>query len=69
MAKTEYEQIRTLMDAEDPRIAQAFEAKELFGDSVKKIALDLGVSEPRVYKLIARARAIGKEYRKENSNE
>ena len=69
MAKTEYEQIRTLMDAEDPRIAQAFEAKELFGDSVKKIALDLGVSEPRVYQLIARAKAIGKEYRKENSNE
>ena len=63
IAKTEYEKIRKRMDTEDVRIAQAFEAKVLFGDSVKKIALDLGVSEPRVYQLIARAKAIGREYR------
>lgn len=69
MAKVEYAEIRARMDAEDVRIAQAFEAKELLGDSVKKIALDLGVSEPRVYQLIARAKEIGKEYRKENTNE
>ena len=61
--KLEYAEIRALMDAEDPRIAQAFEAKELYGDSVKKIAADLGVSESRVYQLIARAKAIGREYR------
>ena len=69
MAKSEYEAIRARMDAEDVRIAQAFEAKVLFGDSVKKIAADLGVSEPRVYQLVARAKAIGKQYRKENDNE
>lgn len=69
LAKIEYEEIRARMDAEDKKIALAFEAKELLGDSVRKIAQDLGVSEPRVYQLIARAKAIGKEYRKENSNE
>ena len=69
MAKMEYADIRARMDAEDVRIAQAFEAKELFGDSVKKIAADLGVSEPRVYQLISRAKQIGKEYRKENSED
>lgn len=62
IAKKEYEELRVLMDAEDVRIAQALEAKVLLGDSVKKIAQDLGVSEPRVYQLIARAKAIGKEY-------
>lgn len=66
MAKLEYQAIRSLMDAEDPRIAIAFEAKELYGDSVKQIATDLGVSEPRVYQLISRAKAIGKQYRKDN---
>ena len=69
MAKLEYQAIRTLMDAEDPRIALAFEAKVLYGDSVKEIAVDLGVSEPRVYQLINRAKAIGKQYRKDNGNE
>ena len=64
IAKTEYAELRELMDAEDVRIAQAFEAKVLFGDSVKKIAQDLGVSEPRVYQLIARAKKIAKEYRR-----
>jgi DNA-directed RNA polymerase specialized sigma24 family protein len=66
MARLEYETIRALMDAEDPRIAMAFEAKTLYGDSVREIAADLGVSEPRVYQLIARARAIGREYRQNN---
>ena len=69
MAKMEYEEIRARMDAEDVRIAQAFEAKVLFGDSVKMIAADLGVSEPRVYQLINRAKTIGKEYRKETEDE
>lgn len=69
MAKLEYQAIRTLMDAEDPRIAAAFEAKMLLGYSVKEIAADLGVSEPRVYQLISRAKAIGKQYRKDNNNE
>ena len=50
------------MDAEDVRIWKAIVAKEVVGDTVKKIAQDLEVSEPRVYQLIARAKAIGKEY-------
>jgi len=65
-AKLEYEDIKALMDAEDVRIAQAFEMKELFGLPVKDIACKLGVSEPRVYQLIARAKAIGKQYREHN---
>ncbi len=62
IAKATYEELRKYMDAEDPRIAQAFEAKEIFGASVKQIAKELQVSEPRVYQLIARAKAIGREY-------
>ena len=69
LAKMEYQAIRALMDAEDPRIALAFEAKELYGDSVKEIAADLGVSEPRVYQLIKRAKAIGRQFRKDNDDE
>ena len=69
MAKLEYQAIRALMDAEDPRIAIAFEAKELYGDSVKKIAADLRVSEPRVYQLLNRAKAIGRQFREDNDNE
>lgn len=67
IAKVEYAAIRARMDEEDPRIAKAIEAKELMGDSVSKIAADLGVSEPRVYQLLKRAKAIGKEYRDMNS--
>ncbi len=63
MAKMEYAEIRARMDAEDPRIARAFEARELLGDSVTRIATDLGVSEPRVYQLLRRAKEIGREYR------
>ena len=61
-AKVECAELRKLMDAEDVRIWKAIVAKEVVGDTVKKIAQDLEVSEPRVYQLIARAKAIGKEY-------
>ena len=63
VAKMEYAEIRARMDAEDPRIARALEAKVLLGDPVTKIAGDLGVSEPWVYQLIKRAKEIGKKYR------
>ncbi len=65
LKKIEYEEIRAQMDAEDPRIALAFEAKELGGETVQEIANELGVSAPRVYQLIARAKAIGRSYREE----
>ena len=66
IAKSEYRAIRSLMDKEDLRIARAFEMKELMGYDVKEIAAELNISGPRVYQLIARARAIGKEYREKN---
>ena len=66
IAKTEYEGIKAMMDAEDPRIARAFEMKELQGYSVREISTELEISQPRVYQLIAKAKAIGKESRKIN---
>ena len=65
-AKMLYENIKAMMDAEDTRIAKAFEMKELQGYSVREIAAELQVSQPRVYQLIARAKTIGMEYRKIN---
>ena len=65
-AKMEYEGIKAMMDAEDTRIARAFEMKELQGYSVREIAAELQISQPRVYQLIAKAKAIGQEYRKIN---
>ena len=62
LAKMEYAEIRARMDAEDSRIAKAFEARELLGDPVTRIAEDLGVSESRVYQLLRRAKEIGIEY-------
>ena len=52
-----------MMDAEDSRIARAFEMKELQGYSVREITAELEISQPRVYQLIARAKAIGMKYR------
>ena len=65
LKKIEYEEIRARMDAEDPRIALAFEGKELYGETVQELAAELGVSTPRVYQLIARAKEIGRTYREE----
>ena len=66
MTKSEYEIIKAAVDAEDIRIAKAFEMKELLGFSVREIAEELQISEPRVYQLVARAKAIGREYRQKN---
>ena len=66
IAKAEYEGIKAMMDEEDARIARAFEMKELQGYSVREIAAELEISQPRVYQLIARAKAIGMKYRKIN---
>ena len=66
VTKSEYDSIKAVMDIEDPHIAQAFEMKELLGFSVKEIAAELDLSEPRIYQLVARARVIGREYRQKN---
>lgn len=67
IARLEYQAIRALMVGEDPRIARAFEMKELMGYKADEIAAELHISSARVYQLIARAKAIGQEYRKKNS--
>ena len=66
VTKSEYESIKSVMDTEDPHIAQAFEMKELLGYTVREIAAVLDLSEPRIYQLVARAKAIGREYRQKN---
>ena len=48
---------------------RAFEMKELQGYSVKEIAAELQVSQPRVYQLLNRAKAIGRQFREDNDNE
>jgi DNA-directed RNA polymerase specialized sigma24 family protein len=40
--------------------------KELLGYTVREIAAVLDLSEPRIYQLVARAKAIGREYRQKN---
>ena len=67
IARMEYQSIRALMDGEDIRIARAFEMRELLGYKVDEIADELGISKPRVYQLIARAKAIGEAYKEKNS--
>ena len=64
MAKSEYESIKAIMDKEDPRIAKAFEMKELLGYSVKEIAAEFHLTPQRVYQLLDRTKAIGRKYRK-----
>ncbi len=66
IAEDEYKVIKVLMDAEDTRIAIAFEMKELLGYPVREISAELKISQPRVYQLISRAKQIGMEYRKIN---
>ena len=64
-AKLEYEEIRTLMDSENPIIAQVFEMKERDGFSVSEIADRLHIKPRNVYYYLDRAKAIGKKYNKE----
>ena len=66
VTKSEYRSIKAAMDSEDVRVAKAFEMKELLGFTVKEIAAELQISEPRVYQLVARAKEIGREYRQKN---
>lgn len=68
MAKIEREEIRARMDAEDPRIGEAYEGKVFSGTPVKDIAENLGVSQPRVYQLVNRAKEIIREYQEEANN-
>ena len=62
----EEKEIEAILDAEDKRIVKALKMKTLQGFSVTEIAAELKISEPRVYQLIARAKAVGREYRENN---
>ena len=64
-AKLEYDEIHTLMDSENPIIAQVFEMKERDGFSVSEIADRLHIKPRNVYYYLDRAKAIGKKYNKE----
>ena len=66
VTKSEYEGIKAAMDGEDIRILRVVEMKELLGYTVKEIAAELLVSEPRIYQILSRARKIGREYRQKN---
>ena len=58
----EYEEIRKLMDAENPIIALIFEMKERDGYTVAEISEQTGVTKRNVYYYLDRARAIGQQY-------
>lgn len=64
-AKWEYEEIRKLMDAENPIIAVIFEMKERDGYSVAEISEQTGVTKRNVYYYLDRARAIGQKYNRD----
>ncbi len=61
-AKLEYKAIRDSWNAKDPRIAIAFEMKELYGFSAEEIGAVLHVSASRIYQLNDNAKTIGKAY-------
>ena len=66
ITKMEEKEIEAILDAEDKRIVKALKMKTLRGFTVKEIAKRLDISEPRVYQLLARAKAVGREYRENN---
>ena len=67
IAKAVWNEVRTLMDAEDIRIAKAFMMRE-YGYKGKEIAAELGISSSRVSNLIARAHEIAKAYKEKQDS-
>ena len=65
-AKLAYEELRDLMNAENPIITRIFEMNECDNYSVEKIAEKLHITERNVYYYLSRAKAIGKKYNKES---
>ena len=62
IARVIWQEVRTMMDAVDMRIAQVFEMQKLHGYSSKEIATKLGLPSKCVDQLIAQARKICKTY-------
>ena len=61
-AKLQYEEIREMMNKENPLITQVFEMKERDGLSNEEIAVVLGITKRQTYYLYSKALAIGKKY-------
>ena len=61
-AKLQYEEIREMMNKENPLITQVFEMKERDGLSNEEIAAELGITKRQTYYLYSKALAIGKKY-------
>ena len=61
-AKLQYEEIREIMNNENPLITQVFEMKESDGLSNEEIAAELGITKRQTYYLYSKALAIGKKY-------
>ena len=54
------------LDKKNPKISRAIILKEYYGFSVPEIAEKLNETERGVYYLLAEAKRIGKQYRKNN---
>lgn len=65
-AKMELTELKRRMDRVDVRLYQAISLKEQYGLSVKDIAGKMGISEPRVYQLLAQVKEIAAAYRMDN---
>ena len=61
-AKLQYEEIREMMNNENPLITQVFEMKERDGLSNEEIASELGITKRQTYYLYSKALAIGQKY-------
>lgn len=61
-AKLQYDEIRELMDKENPLIAQVFEMKERDGLSNEEIAAELGITKRQTYYLYTKALDFGQKY-------
>lgn len=61
-AKLQYEEIREMMNKENPLITQVFEMKERDGLSNEEIAAELGITKRQTYYLYSKALAIGQKY-------
>ena len=61
-AKLQYEEIREMMNTENPLITQVFEKKERDGLSNEVIAAELGITKRQTYYLYSKALAIGQKY-------
>lgn len=61
-AKLQYEEIREMMNRENPLITQVFEMKERDGLSNEEIAAELGITKRQTYYLYSKALTIGQKY-------